>query len=253
MTSRAARRVIVLACAVSLTGCASPPRRTEVAAVRPAPVRKTRPWAPAPSSPTAAAPNRPTPSATAQVPAPVPTLVIPPDANPSLPQTGVLPSVTTALFHQEMQLLFAALSRGDPALAAPVFFPLAAYRQIKAITDPGADYRDRLEPHFALDVAAAHQYVSSTATLLSVQVALADVRWIPPGACYNRVGYWHLPGTRLVYREGGGVRSLGIAHMISWRGVWYVIHLGEEARSSDVGAVDSPALGPGTPGPLGGC
>lgn len=253
MTSRAARRVIVLACAVTLTGCASPPRRTEVAAVRPAPARRTRPSSAAPSSPTAAATGRPAPGATAQVPAPIPTLVIPADANPALPQTAVLPSVTTPLFHQEMQQVFAAVTGDDPALAAPAFFPLAAYRQIKALADPAADYRNRLQPHFALDVAAAHQLVGPGATLLSVQVALPDVRWIPPGACYNQVGYWHLPGTRLVYREGGLVRSLGIAHMISWRGVWYVIHLGEEARSSDVGVVDSPALGPGTPGPPGGC
>jgi hypothetical protein len=33
--------------------------------------------------------------------------------------------------------------------------------------------------------------------------------------------------------------------MISWRGVWYVVHLGAILRASDAGAVDAPAIGPG--------
>lgn len=248
MRTRVAHRVLVLASAAFLTGCAHPVRRVGGNPARPA---AARPAGRAPAEVSSPAP--PIPAAPSGTPAPAVTLPIPADANPALPQTAVLPSVTTPLFHQEMQQVFAALTSDDPALAAPVFFPLAAYRQIKTLADPAADYRNRLQPHFALDVAAAHQIVGPGATLLSVQVALPEVRWIPPGGCYNQVGYWHLPGTRLVYRAGGVVRSLGIAHMISWRGVWYVIHLGTEARRSDVGVVDSPALGPGTPGPLGGC
>jgi hypothetical protein len=49
------------------------------------------------------------------------------------------------------------------------------------------------------------------------------------------------------------VRSFGVASLISWRGLWYVVHLGPNPRPSDVGTVDQPAIGPGSPGPGGGC
>ena len=45
------------------------------------------------------------------------------------------------------------------------------------------------------------------------------------------------------YRQ---IRSLGIASMISWRGVRYVVHLGAIFRSSDVGLVDDSSVRPGT-------
>jgi hypothetical protein len=49
------------------------------------------------------------------------------------------------------------------------------------------------------------------------------VVWVYPGACYNKIGYWHGPGARVVYREHGTERSFGIASLISWRApdTWY--------------------------------
>jgi len=41
--------------------------------------------------------------------------------------------------------------------------------------------------------------------------------WVRPGARYNRVGYYEVPNSRIVYRDSGAVRSFGIASMISWR------------------------------------
>ena len=71
--------------------------------------------------------------------------------------------------------------------------------------------------------------------------------------CDNKVGYWHVAGPRLVYQQHGRIRSIGIASLISWRGRWYVVHLGAVLRSTAAGVVDQPANGPGTPGPPGGC
>jgi hypothetical protein len=48
-------------------------------------------------------------------------------------------------------------------------------------------------------------------------------------------------------------RSIGIASLISWRGRWYVVHFGAVLRAGPGGVVDSPATGPGVPGPAGGC
>jgi hypothetical protein len=77
--------------------------------------------------------------------------------------------------------------------------------------------------------------------------------WVYPGACHNKIGYWHVPGARVVYRVHGHERSFGIASLISWRGVWYVVHLGAVQRTGVTGIVDQPAAGPGVPGPPGGC
>jgi hypothetical protein len=80
-----------------------------------------------------------------------------------------------------------------------------------------------------------------------VNVPSSYQHWVPPGACYNRIGYYEIPNSRIVYREDGQIRSFGIASMISWRGVWYVVHLGAVTRSGDGGIVDDPSVGAGSP------
>jgi hypothetical protein len=86
-----------------------------------------------------------------------------------------------------------------------------------------------------------------------VQVPRAYAHWVGPGACYNRVGYYEVPNSRLVYREDGEVRSFGIASMISWRGVWYVVHLGAVVRDTAAGVVDDPSAGAGVSLPSSTC
>ena len=71
--------------------------------------------------------------------------------------------------------------------------------------------------------------------------------WVDPGVCDNRVGYYEVPNSRIVYREEGQVRSFGVASLISWRGVWYVVHLGAVVRQAGVGLSDDPSQGPGQP------
>lgn len=204
---------------------------------------------PATSSPPVSA--EPTPSASAWP------LILPvPVAKPGLHQTGKRPTANGPEFHAEMTDLWAGVVSGRPELALPAFFPLVAYEQVKAIADPAADWRNRLVAEFDLDVAAAHDLLgrhARHAALLGVIVPEAQASWIDPGVCYNGVGYWHVAGARLVYRVGGQERSIGIASLISWRGRWYVVHLGAVLRTSSAGVVDQPAQGPGTPGPPGGC
>jgi hypothetical protein len=152
--------------------------------------------------------------------------------------------------------LWLAVRTGQAALARPAFFPLPAYEQVKAIVDPAADWRSRLWGDFVLDVRAAHALLGRpppSARLVAVELApAADDTWIDPGACYNRVGYWHIAGARVVYRQHGQERSFGIASLISWRGVWYVVHFGGVVRPA-VGMTDDPTTGPGYVGPQGGC
>jgi hypothetical protein len=150
-----------------------------------------------------------------------------------------------------MDALWRGVRTNSVRTALPAFFPEAAYAQVKAIADPRADWNDRLLGTFRLDIAAAHSLLhggGAHATLRRVVVPASFAHWVSPGACYNRIGYWELPNARVVYRDGGSVRSFGIASMISWRGVWYVVHLG--AVSGDTGGtVDAPSAGTGTPAP----
>ena len=181
---------------------------------------------------------------------------LPPPADGRLPQTTTRPSTDTAVFRAEMGALWSAITLGRPSLADRAFFPEAAYLQVKALDDYAADYTYRLVAHFRLDVEAAHRFLgtaNSRVTLLGVLVPPGQTAWIPPGACYNRIGYWHLPGARLVYRDHHQERSIGIASMISWRGTWYVVHLGAVLPPQDQGTVDDPAVGVGPFDPTGGC
>jgi hypothetical protein len=171
----------------------------------------------------------------------------------ALPQTRAFPGTRTAAFDNAMADLWLAVTTGNPRFARPGFFPLAAYKQVKAIPYPVPDWQDRLWHDFVLDVRAAHRLVGSGAHLDRVVVPSKYAAWVYPGACANKIGYWHVPGARVVYRAHGQERSFGIASLISWRGVWYVVHLGAVQRTVVTGIVYQPAAGPGVPGPPGGC
>jgi hypothetical protein len=168
----------------------------------------------------------------------------------SLPQTRAYPSAGTARFKSLMASLWAGIVHDSVKLARPAFFPKGAYLQLKAISGAGSDWTNRLLRDFALDIAAAHALLGRHphgARLLRVKVDRSYGHWIEPGVCYNSIGYYEMPNARMVYAQQGRTRSFGIASMISWRGVWYVVHLGAVLRSSDVGVVDEPSLGPGVP------
>ncbi len=155
-----------------------------------------------------------------------------------------------------MATLWRAIRTDAPATGLPAFFPEAAYAQVKAIADPRADFQQRLVAEYDLDIGAAHRLLGARARaahLVAVHVPTLYAHWVDPGACYNRIGYYEVPNSRVVYRTGAGVHSFGIASMISWRGVWYVVHLGAVERSVPGGIVDSPSSGAGTPAPSSTC
>lgn len=136
--------------------------------------------------------------------------------------------------------------------AMQAFFPEAAYARIKAVADPAADFKARLVSAYKKDIAAAHELLGADTTdakFVGVSVP-HQWNWVAPGDCYNTGGYWHAPGSRLLYRVGGELRSFGVFSLISWRGEWYVVHL---SSYDSPGTVDSPAVGKGAYGPAGGC
>jgi len=166
------------------------------------------------------------------------------------------PSIGAA-FTTQMNDVWNAISANSTDQALKNFFPSAAYVQMKqgVLPNPTADFSSRLLAFFKLDLSAYHQLVMSggPSKFTSIRVNPAQISWISPGVCENKIGYWHLGPVRVVYEQSGVVKSFAIASLISWNGVWKIIHLGPNPRAKNIGTVASPAKGPGTPGPGGGC
>ncbi|HUY66701.1 MAG TPA: hypothetical protein VMV06_07780 [Acidimicrobiales bacterium] len=167
-----------------------------------------------------------------------------------LPQTSALPTTTSPAFTANMAALWDGVSTGLPEEAVPGFFPESAYVQLKTVPSARSDFTGRLVAEYEEDVTAAHQLLgpgAPMAKLVGVEVDAAYAHWVPMGTCYNDVGYFEVPNSRVVYSINGQVSSFGIASMISWRGEWYIVHLGAILRSGSGGEVDDPSAGPGTP------
>jgi hypothetical protein len=179
-----------------------------------------------------------TPSAATKTsPAPTTTPTIDPG---TLPQTSTLPGDQDARFRAGAQDLWQAIVQDKPQLAHPFFFPLSAYQQVKAIWNPAEDYQDRLIAWYDLDIQAAHDHLGAAAAnarFTGMSVPEGNAAWIEPGVEYNKGSYYRVYGTRLNYEVGGHEASIGVFSLISWRGEWYVVHLGPSTRSAMQGFV----------------
>ncbi len=201
----------------------------------------------APVAPAARTVSSTAPPASASASAPSP-LALNTIAQGKLPQTNTDPGPRNHHLTLLMEALWAGVVHDTVRPALPAFFPKGAYVQLKAIYSAGSDWTNRLVHDYALDIHAAHRMLgagASHAHFIAVDVPASFSHWVPSGACYNSIGYYEMPNARIVYWEGGRERSFGIASMISWRGVWYVVHLGAILRPEEVGLVDQPESGRG--------
>ena len=174
-----------------------------------------------------------------------------------LPQTETQPPMDSGSLTARLTPMFGAMQTDSHDQAMTVFFPESAYLQMKTgvLANPASDYQGRLIAFLDLDLSAYHQALGpnpTSSTLETVNAAPSLAHWVSPGTCENKIGYWHLPNVRVVYSAQGQERSFAIASLISWRGQWYVVHLGPNPRPADVGTVDDPQVGAGVPGPGGG-
>jgi len=174
----------------------------------------------------------------------------------TLPQTHAVPSTGSQHFVRLAHAVWEGVVRDSLDTALPAFFPRAAYVQVKAIPSAALDWSGRLLHDFRLDLSAAHSLLGARperARLLGLDAPSPNAHWVPPNVCDNRVGYYELANARVVYREDGETRSFGVASLISWRGVWYVVHLGAIVRSGGSGIVDEPLAGAGASRPSTSC
>lgn len=148
----------------------------------------------------------------------------------ALPQTKDRPKAEGALFESRSKALWDAIVKDDPEIAMPFFFPVSAYLQVKDVGSPASDWKHRLVSAFKRDVHALHAKLgerADAAKLVRFDVPDDRAKWVEPGEEYNKLGYWRVYGTRIVYTIGESTRerSFEVSSLISWRGEWFVVHL----------------------------
>jgi hypothetical protein len=146
----------------------------------------------------------------------------------TLPQTDEKPVAGGEGFDRRARALWDAVVADDPSIAVPTFFPLAAYQQVKAIKDPTSDWHNRLVTEFESDIHDLHRKLGADAAKASFTGLTVPDRavWVTSGQEYNKLPYWRVYGSTLDYTVDGVARSLPVSSLISWRGQWYVVHLG---------------------------
>ena len=146
-----------------------------------------------------------------------------------LPQTRDVPQITSSWFKQSGPALFEAIVKDEMEIALSFFFPREAYAQVKDIPEPEKDWDSRLKASFRKDVHRYHRALGkfrSETKFVEIRVAEELSKWILPGKEVNKVGYYRVLRSVIVYRDREQrLRELALQSMISWRGEWYVVHL----------------------------
>ena len=146
----------------------------------------------------------------------------------ALPQTRDKPPATSDALEARAKTLWDAIVHDDPDRGIPFFFPVTAYEQVKAIPSPASDWRRRLVAAYKRDVHGLDKRLgpqADSAKWIRLDVPNDRARWVEPDEESNRLGYWRVYGTRIIYEVDGKERTLEISSLISWRGEWYVVHL----------------------------
>ena len=146
----------------------------------------------------------------------------------TLPQTDEKPVASGAVFDAHMKGLADAIINDDVLMGTSSFFPVEAYKQTKKNTNPAADWQNRLIANFRVDVADAHKKLgpnAKSAVFKGVEVPNTAV-WVKPGEEYNVGPYWRVFKSQMLFDVNGSTVKIPIESMISWRGQWYVVHLG---------------------------
>ncbi len=157
------------------------------------------------------------------------TTTMSPEARGLLPQTKALPLASGDVFDNNVNQLWSAIRSGNSQLGDQFFFPLTAYVQVKAISDPVHDYDTRLMKAYHTDLLSYHAQLNAlggTPELIGLEVPQSQAAWILPGEEYNKGSYWRVYGSELVFSEDGVRHYFPVYSLISWRGEWYVVHLG---------------------------
>jgi hypothetical protein len=147
----------------------------------------------------------------------------------TLPQTRDKPEPSGTSWDARVAALWSAIQKDDPDLAMPFFFPVAAYEQVKDVANPARDWKYRLVAAYAKDVHDLHAKLGKAADgakLVKLEPGPAP-RWVEPHEEWNKIGYWRVYGSKLRFERADGTSSaFDVKSLISWRGEWFIVHLG---------------------------
>jgi len=229
-------RMVLLA--LGLAACTAKEPPGAIKAVESAPPKVT-PAAASPSGPAVAAPVAPAPSALpASASAPDPATSAPGAAaldagsleadDGTLAQTEARPDPADPLTIARARALFDAFVADEPARGQVFFFPLDAYKQVKDSSNPESDWRGRLIAAYARDlheIRRARPHLKD-ARFVGLEIPEGGPRWIKPGEEYNKIGYFRVFKSNLVYETAAGeTKRIELKSLISWRGRFYLVHL----------------------------
>jgi hypothetical protein len=146
----------------------------------------------------------------------------------TLPQTDQKPTASDPAFIARMNVLADAIRNNSPQTAISTFFPVEAYKQTKKNTNPSADWNNRLIASFNVDVAEANKKLGANAASAVFQGVTVpnSSTWVKPGEEYNVGPYWRVLNSTMNFSVAGKAVAIPLNSMISWRGQWYVVHLG---------------------------
>jgi hypothetical protein len=145
-----------------------------------------------------------------------------------LPQTKDKPPASSPALDARAATLWDAIAHDEPDRAMPFFFPVTAYAQVKDVSNPASDWRSRLVSAYKRDIHGLAKRLgknADAAKLVRIEVQDERAKWVEPQEEWNKIGYYRVYGTKLVYEVEGKERSFEISSLISWRGEWYVVHL----------------------------
>lgn len=149
-------------------------------------------------------------------------------ADGTLAQTDERPAEGDPLTLARARALFEAFVADDPALGQAFFFPLDAYKQVKDSSAPEADWKNRLIAAYGRDlheIRRARPHLKD-AKLVGLEIPEAGVKWIKPGEEYNKIGYFRVFKSNLLYETATGEKkSIELKSLISWRGHFFLVHL----------------------------
>ncbi|MBX3227862.1 MAG: hypothetical protein KIT84_22905 [Labilithrix sp.] len=146
----------------------------------------------------------------------------------TLPQTKDRPAPSSPALDARAATLWDAIVNDDPDRGMPFFFPVTAYEQVKAISHASADWRRRLVSAYKRDIHGLAKRLgdkASSAKMVRFEVPDERARWVDVDEEYNKLGYYRVFGSKIVYEIDGKERTFEISSLISWRGEWYVVHL----------------------------
>lgn len=128
-------------------------------------------------------------------------------------------------FDPKAQRLLTALEKGAFADVKDLFFPEAAFLQLKAIAKP-ADYYSQLVKWYEQDFTREQARFKGRGPLIFKAIKGGSCKWKAPQTEANRIPYWSCYRRKIELTAAGQSESIEVRALINWGPQWYITHLG---------------------------